>query len=151
LTVRWGANVRLNVQFPSSWTSFLLSWVFPNVHYTYVIRNLYNFYNLTSCENVPETSFSITTHYYIYFPITTQFPVQTLRPCVVEAASPLPDCPEGYIYVSRTPYCTLFLTSSLPLNVRQPNNFPTSPPTTFLTPSLYTPSLPSNPLYPSPF
>ena len=77
MTVRWGANVRLNVQFPSSWISFLFSWVFP---LKYVIRNLYDFYNLTSCENVPDTYFPLTTPIFLSLPNSPLNPFQTLRP-----------------------------------------------------------------------
>lgn len=122
MTVRWALmyvirTIPQQLDFISLQLGFSLN-VRQYVRYMYVIRNLY-FYNLISCENVPDTYFPFIIYHYTYFSITTpiflslplfpQFPVQTLRPCVEEAASPLPDCPEGYIYVSRTPYCTFSL------------------------------------------
>ena len=35
------------------------------------LSEIYDFYNLTNCENVSDTYFSITIHYYTYFSITT--------------------------------------------------------------------------------
>ena len=103
----------------------------------------------------------ITTPILLHSPNSPLNPFQTLRPCVEEAVSPLPDCPEGYIYVSRTPYCTpkpmrnpLLMYVSRTVLLISPSAAPlTFPPLPFsYFPSSNNPALPPTiPLTPFPF
>ena len=116
----------------------------------YVIRNLYNFYNLTSCENVPDTYFSTTSHYYTYLPNS-------------------PSRPSAHVWERLLVHCLTVqrgtYTSAEHLNVRQPNsssyflfnsspylpsyNFPHSLPLTSLPQQFLLP-FPSNPFLATP-